>query len=197
MKIGLLGGTFNPPHRGHLALAKAAQTQLELDEIILVPAYRNPLKVVTSQPVNGQHRLEMARLLIEDEAAMSVSDIEITRKGPSYALDTVSEFLHLQPAEYWFLMGADALRDLPKWKQPERLVRFCRLGVFSRPGHDAALVAAQLPEGLRAGIDIIPCELDTVSSSDLRNRIRENRPTAPLLPEAIRKYIEQNKLYKD
>ena len=110
MKTGVLGGTFDPPHYGHLELAKAAKAQLGLDEVMFVPANRNPLK--TRKTASAKHRLRMVELEIEDEEGLSVSDIEITRGGPSYAVDTLEELKMVRPGEYWFIVGADALETL-------------------------------------------------------------------------------------
>src|SRR5438045_2029390 len=117
MRIGILGGTFDPPHLGHLALANAAREHLKLDEVIFMPASRNPIKKGTQTP--PKQRLEMVKRTVEGHPGLAYSDLEITRGGPSYAVDTLTELSFAKPAEYWFLVGADALKDLPTWKQPE------------------------------------------------------------------------------
>src|ERR1700722_59500 len=108
MRIGVLGGTFDPPHLGHLALARAALRQLELDEVLFLPANRNPLKTGKGG-TPAKHRLAMIDLMLKNEPTMAYSDMEITRGGPSYAVDTLNELHAVRPAEYWFLMGADSL----------------------------------------------------------------------------------------
>src|ERR1041384_5745403 len=102
MKIGILGGTFDPPHNGHLAFAEAAVQTLELDEVLFIPANRNPLKPEKRQ-ASAKDRLEMVRLMVEGKPQMAVSDIEIRRGGPSYAVETLDELHFVSPAEYWFL----------------------------------------------------------------------------------------------
>lgn len=194
MRIGVLGGTFDPPHYGHLALAKAAITALELDEVLFMPVSRNPLK--RHRPSPAKHRLEMVRRLIEKEPQMAVSDQEITRGGPSYAVDTISELLAAQPAEYWFLIGTDALHDFPSWKQPEKLLRHCRLGVVTRGTRSAEEALTRLPKDLREKVDVIQMNQMDVSASELREQVSRNRSTTPWIPESVRQYIESTKLYR-
>src|SRR3954471_14443433 len=107
MRIGILGGTFDPPHSAHLALAHKALDELRLDEVMFLPVNRNPLKKIKMSP--AKDRLEMVKLAIRDEPNFSVSDIEIARGGPSYAIDTMNELTYARPAEYWFILGSDAL----------------------------------------------------------------------------------------
>lgn len=195
MRIGVFGGTFDPPHTGHLELARAALEHLQLDEVIFMPANRNPLKRRhdTAPP---KHRLEMIRRLIEGEAQFGVSDQEITRGGPSYTVDTMSELQMAQPGEYWFLLGADSLKGLKDWKQPERLLRMCRLGVVMRPPQTEALVLGRLPDEVRAKVDLIPMKPMDISATELRERIAKGKPTAPWLAPAVLQYINANGLYR-
>ena len=194
MRIGLFGGTFDPPHLGHLRLAQAALEALELDEVVFLPAARNPLK--TARPSSApQHRLAMVRALLEDQPKMSVSDIEITRGGKSYTIDTVDEFVFARQADYWFLMGADALVNLPQWKSPERLVRQCRLAVVVRPPMIRFDIEAKLPEFAKGRTDIIEMPPQDISSTDLRDRIVRGGATAPWLDPKVLRYIREHKLY--
>lgn len=195
MKIGVLGGTFDPPHFGHLALARAALTGLELDEILFVPAYKNPNKRQKSSP--AKHRLAMLRLFLEGEADMAVSDLEIIRRGPSYALDTMLELQAAQPADYWFILGADALRDLPNWKQPEKLLRLCRIGVTVRPPYDEKLVLAKLPAELRDRIDLFPMPPKEISATDVRNRISAGLSASLFVAPQVLQYISAHDLYNN
>lgn len=195
MRVGILGGTFDPPHFGHLAIAEAAFRALELDEVMFLPANKNPLKSGIP-PAPGKHRLEMVKLLTENDERLSVSDMDLTRGGRSYAVDTLSELQMVRPAEYWFLMGADALHDLSEWKQPARLLKLCRIGAVSRELADAAVVAQRLPADFKTFIDIVPMDPIHISSSDLREKIAKRQQTNIWLPEAVRNYIETHKLYR-
>jgi nicotinate-nucleotide adenylyltransferase len=193
MRIGIFGGTFDPPHEGHLALAEAARTALALDEVVWVPARRNPHK---TRPLlaGGADRMEMIRLLIGDREGHSVSDVELTRDGPSYAVDTMTEFAHARPAEYWFLLGTDALEGLPTWKQPERLLRLCRLAVVGRGSDRVKDLIAQLPEFVRDRIDLVAMPAHPASSTTTRDHLA--RGLAPRhLPPAVLDFISERRLY--
>lgn len=196
MKIGILGGTFDPPHAGHLALAQSALQQLGLDEIIFLPANRNPLKS-TKASVSGKHRVGMVEALIRHESQLAVSDMEITRGGTSYTVDTLGELMMVRPAEYWFLMGADALKGLPDWKNPQRLMRLCRLGVAVRPPMSEGDVLARIPEEFKEKVDLIRMSPMDVSSTDIRDRLQRNRSVSPQVPNDVLKYIHTHQLYKD
>ncbi len=193
LKVGILGGTFDPPHAGHVALAKAAREHLGLDEVIFMPAARNPNK--RGEQTHPKQRLEMVRRTVEGHEGLAYSDLEITRGGPSYAVDTLSELSFAQPGEYWFILGADALRDLPKWKQPERLIRLCRLAVALRTPLTESDVMGRLPNEYRQRVDLIPMKSVEASATTIRALVARNQvPTQWLAPEVI-KYIREQKLY--
>lgn len=196
MRIGILGGTFDPPHCGHLGLAEAAIDALELEEVLFVPAYRNPLKKGKRQ-ASARERMEMVKLLIEDQPKMSLSDIEMARGGSSYAVDTLDQLHYVKPADYWFLLGSDAVLGIDSWKQPNRLIRLCRLGVAVRPPAVADEVLARLPDDVRKVVDIVPMPPMEVSSSDARFRLSEGRNVHGLLPPNVLKYIRDHKLYEN
>jgi len=195
MKIGILGGTFDPPHSGHLAMAQAAKEQLELDEVVFMPSNRNPLKLRRGMTAPKQ-RLELVRLMIKDEPGLAVSDLELTRGGPSYAVETMFELTNAQPAEYWFIMGGDSLKTIQEWKNPERLVRMCRLAVIMRPPLRENEVMLTTPPAIAEAVDIVAMPPTDVSSTDLRERVAYNRATALWLKPAVIQYIQQNKLYR-
>jgi len=190
MKYGVLGGTFDPPHNGHLALAKAAMANLGLDEVIFVPACRNPLKK-HYKATSAKHRFRMVELMVEGEPNMSVSDIDISRGGPSYAIDTVQEFQMIQPGQYWFLMGADALRALPNWWHVDKFMRTCRIGAAFRMQMVPYDVLRTLPKFISDAVDLIPMQPMSVSSSKIREFIVDGEPVNHW------EYIEANKLYHD
>lgn len=195
MKIGILGGTFDPPHAGHLALARAALAELQLDEIIFLPAHRNPLKT-RKVTTSGKHRLGMVEALIRNEPQMAVSDMELTRGGVSYTVDTLGELQMVRPAEYWFLMGADALKGLPEWRNPQRLMKLCRLGVAIRPPMTDGDLAARVPEAFKDKVDIVHMPPMDVSSTDLRDKLSRNANTNPHLTADVLKYISTHQLYR-
>lgn len=195
MRIGVFGGSFDPPHSGHLALARAAREQLGLDEVILLPANQNPLKSSRSN-ASAKHRLAMVQRLVKGEPGLAVSDMEITRGGVSYTVDTIGELQMVQPADYWFLMGADALKGLPQWKNPARLLRLCRLGVAVRPPMTEGDVLARVPPDLRAKVDLIKMAPMDVSSTDIRTRLAKGQNASPWLAPEVLRYIGENGLYK-
>ncbi|MBI5705896.1 MAG: nicotinate (nicotinamide) nucleotide adenylyltransferase [Armatimonadetes bacterium] len=195
MRIGILGGTFDPPHSGHLALAEAALSQLRLEEVLFVPAHKNPAKL--DQAVTpAKMRLEMVRLAILGRQEFSVSDIEVVRRGPSYAVDTMLQLAQASPSDYWFLMGADALKGLPNWKQPEKLIRLCRLGVAVRAPDQPDEVISRLPEAFRSKVDIIKLKPQDVSSSEIREYVSRGLGVGQWLPEAVQSYVLEHKLYR-
>jgi nicotinate-nucleotide adenylyltransferase len=189
-----LGGTFDPPHEGHLAIARAAISQLELDEIIFMPVARNPLK---RKPIaTGKQRLAMTKLLLEDEPKVAISDLELSRGGKSYAVDTLEELQAAQPADYWFIVGADALKDLDKWKQLDRLLKLTRLAVAVRPPLTETQVVSRIPERIRDLVDLVKMSPVDIASFDIRDRLARQKPVAPLLPDRVIDYIRQNDLYR-
>lgn len=195
MRIGILGGTFDPPHNGHLALAEAALTQLRLDEVLFVPAHKNPDKMGQAG-TPAKIRLEMVRLVVEGKPGLGVSDIEVVRKGPSYAVETMVQMVQARPAEYWFLMGADALRGLPTWKQPDKLVRLCRLGVAVRAPDQPDEVISRLPEEFRPKVDIIKLKPQEVSASEIREYVSRGLGVGQWVNPGVLNYIQDHQLYR-
>jgi len=196
MRIGIFGGTFDPPHIGHLALARAGLEQLQLDEVLFLPANRNPLKsrkAVTS----GKHRLGMVEALVRNEPQMAVSDMELTRGGTSYTVDTLGELQVVQPADYWFLMGADSLKGLAEWKNPHRLLRLARLAVALRPPITDSDVLSRVPDEFRTRIDLLSMPPQEVSSTDLRDRLSRNQSVSAWIPQDVLKYISTHQLYRN
>jgi nicotinate-nucleotide adenylyltransferase len=194
MRIGVYGGSFDPPHRGHLALAKSAIAGLELDELLVIPAARNPLK--SGVYASAKQRLEMVRLMAAGEAKMAVSDIEIQRDGPSYSFETLMELSYARPAEYWFIVGTDALKGIREWKNPEKLIRYCRIGAALRPGFPKEIVLAHVSEDVQAKIDWFEMPPTDISSSDVRERMRRGLSVSHLVEPKILQYIDKNKLYR-
>ena len=195
MKFGVFGGTFDPPHTGHIELARRVQQQLGLDEVIFVPVNRNPLKPGKSSP--AKDRLRMVELAIEDEPDFSVSDIETTRGGPSYAIDTLEELRLVQPGDYWFILGADTLRDFERWKEPEKLVNLCRLAVVAREGSRIEDVLRNIRHEFSFVIDVVPMSLVPISSSKIREDVVRDAPVEHWLKPAVWEYIKKVGLYRE
>lgn len=194
LRIGILGGTFDPPHNGHLALAEAAIVSLKLDEVLFIPNSRSPLKLDKTLTA-ARTRLEMVKLVAQSNPAFAVSDIEISKGGVSYTVDTLSELVHSQPAEYWFLIGSDAVTDLEQWKQPARLLKMCRLGVAMRPPFTVDQLTAKTPEFARSHVDFVAMPPIDVSSREIREKCEDGIPVAKLLPAPVLEYIQKNNLY--
>lgn len=197
MKIGILGGTFDPPHLGHLAIGRSAMEHLNLDEVLVIPAGRNPLRRRrTVSP--GKKRLRMVELAFGDEPGFAISDIEISRPGPSYAVDTVEELQMAQPADYWFIVGSDLLGDIAKWHQPEKLLKLCRLAVAVRPPGLIDPILQGLPSWIRERIDVFPIDAPIkISSTEIRDHVLRGISVAKWLNPAVLDTIKVEGLYKD
>jgi len=195
MRIGIFGGTFDPPHNGHLALAEAAKEALQLDEIIFMPAFQNPLKT-GGRTTPAKHRLEMVKRLVAGKPGMAVSDLEVSRRGPSYAVDTLTELQHVSPGDYWFILGADALKTLPEWKQPQRLIKLCRIAVAVRLPQDPQEIVGRYPAEFRDAIDVVEMKPIDLSASDLRDKLARGQSISLWVPKPVIQYIEEHKLYR-
>ena len=195
MRIGILGGTFDPPHYGHLKLAEAAIQALELDEVILLPANINPFKQ-KGRTASAKDRTEMTQLLQKRNDKLSFSDMEITRGGVSYTVDTLGELQMVHPGEYWFIVGADTISTFTEWKNPQRVLRLCRLAVAVRPPLNKEDLQLQIPEEFRDKIDIIEMTATDESSTTIRDRVIRDLPIQNMTTPEIVTYIRNNKLYK-
>lgn len=197
-RIVILGGTFDPIHIGHLAIAEDTRYTLGASHVLFVPAAQQPLKSYQHRASAAQ-RLRMAQLATADNPAFAVSDIEIRRGGVSYTVETVAE-IHAQQSEteIFFTVGVDAAVTLPKWFEVERLLSLCRIVIVERPGYtfDPQALFAELPAA-RDRILVIPGPALDISASEVRRRLSENRPIRYHLPTAVREYIEEHGLYQD
>jgi len=191
MRIGLFGGTFDPPHVGHLMLAEWARERLSLDRVLFVPAGQPPHKSRTRVSAAAA-RLAMTRLAVRGHPAFEVSAAELAGEGPSFTLDTVRAFVARAPrARFFLLMGADSLDDFHRWREPQRILALATLAVGGRPG--AAGPGGRLGSGRvvwlgNPGID--------VSSSVIRQRARAGRSLRYLVPDAVARYIARHRLYR-
>lgn len=202
-RIGVLGGTFDPPHRAHLALALAAREALELDRVIVVPA-GEPWRKAEREVTKAEVRLALTKIAFEDLAWAEVSPIEVRRPGPSYTAETLLELQRAEDAEdaegpgaeWWFILGEDALVDLPHWRHPERIVAAARLAVATRGDLEAAEIeAAEAVPALAGRIDEVPFEPLDVSASAIRRQIAAGEATPDLSPR-VRHVIDELELYR-
>lgn len=195
-RIGVLGGTFDPVHNGHLHVANALREALDLERILWVPAGQPPHK--TGQIVSSDRdRLAMLDLALSGSAADQINTIDIERSGPSYTADTLEILAEcLAPARLFFLMGEDSLRDLPTWHDPERLLQAAELAVAARPGVDADLasIARQIPS-VQSRIHLVPTKEIAISSSEIRRRVGEHQSIHELVPPPVEAYIRDYGLY--
>jgi nicotinate-nucleotide adenylyltransferase len=215
-KFGILGGTFNPIHYGHLAAAEEVRDRLKLDRVLFIPSFHPPHKQEEDVP-SADHRLEMVRIATAENKAFVPSDIEIMRGGKSYTVDTIESLKRMYPdANLFFITGVDSFLDIQTWNRWEELLQLCTFVVLSRPGYQFAdllkidfLRAAEnqiieldrrqhVHVEIHAGaitvyLEMIP--LYDISSTDIRRRVKEGRSIKYLLPEMVETYIIDNKLY--
>ncbi|MFH0914167.1 MAG: nicotinate-nucleotide adenylyltransferase [Chloroflexota bacterium] len=199
MKLGVLGGTFDPVHRGHLMVAEEARAELGLDEVLFVPAGDPWLKSDRTISPAG-HRVAMLRLAIAGKLYFKLSLLEIERPGPSYTVDTLAELRRGLKAgdEIYLIMGWGSLAELPRWHQPSRVIPLCRLAVAPRPGvlrPDLATLEKSIPGISEKVVFLRAPEMD-ISATDIRERVRKGLPIGHLVPEAVAKYIEEHGLYR-
>ena len=195
MRYGVLGGSFDPPHLGHLALAQAAIDTLHLDEVIFVPASKNPLKPWGE--ASPDQRLEMTRLMTDGHDLMSVSDVEVSRGGASFMVDTLTELTAVLPGHAWLLLGADALAHFTEWKRPERIIKIVRLGVVGRPPDEAESAIARLPEHYREHCDAIHMKANIISSTKIKETIDLGYSAEMWLDPKVWDYVSERGLYKN
>ena len=186
-RIGILGGTFNPIHGGHLLMAEGVRERLRLDKVLFVPCALSPLK----KPVNlisARRRLAMVKIAMGDNPAFGVLTVEIKRGGRSYSVDTVSALhkKYKRGADFFFIIGSDSIAGLATWKDIHKLMKLCRFIAVSRPGHNLKY----------PGVEVIKIPTLPVSSTDIRIMVGRGRSIRYLVPEKVRKYILKNKIYR-
>jgi nicotinate-nucleotide adenylyltransferase len=195
-RIGILGGTFDPPHIGHLILAEYATDSLELTRLLFVPAANPPHKQdELKTPISD--RVKMLELALADNMQFSISRVDIDRPGPHYSVDTVSLIKRqYSGSEFYFVMGGDSLRDLPTWYRPDELIRLCKLAIMRRPGVDIRpdMHEDVLP-GMKDRIIIFDAPLIEISSTEIAARLAQHRSIRYLVPDKVREYIEAYRLY--
>lgn len=196
-RVGLLGGTFDPVHLGHLILAETARDTLRLDCVYFVPAASPPHKkgkIVAS----ASDRLAMLELSLHDNPNFTISHIDLNRSGPHYTSDMVAlARQELGPeVELWFLMGLDSLIDFPNWHEPDRIRSLARLAAATRPGYEInfAPLEAALP-GIVHEVTLLPMPGVSIASNNLRRRIQHGSSIRYLVPESVRQYIREHQVY--
>jgi nicotinate-nucleotide adenylyltransferase len=193
VRIGILGGTFDPPHVGHLLLASDAREALALDRLIFVPANTQPFKADSPAVASAQDRLEMVRLAVADDAFYSVADTEISRKGLSYTVDTLEHLANRNPgAQLFLLLGEDTLAGFEKWKNPDRICEIATLAVMVRAGS-----ATPSPQAGRPGVTTVSTRRVDVSSTEIRQRLRAGKSIKGFVPEGVERFIDARGLYRE
>jgi len=196
LRVGILGGAFNPPHIGHLVCAQEALVQLELDSVVFVPVGEAPHRELQDDP-GPEARLEMVELAIAGDERFSTSRIEIDREGPSYTLDTLEQMLEESPKDELFLiLGGDQAAALATWHEPEKVLERATLAVFERMswGRNAIVIKiGRMPGAER--VRYLDMPMIQVSSSAIRRRVREAVPIRYLVPDKVVEYIASHELY--
>ena len=198
MRVGILGGTFDPVHIGHLIVAESVRIDLGLDEVLFVPAGQPWLKV-DRDITPAVHRMEMVRLAILGNANFKLSKVEVERSGPSYTIDTVIELRNLLGAQVdlFFILGFDALAQLPQWKEPKKLIELCKLAVVPRVNLNPPNLndlERSIP-GVSDRVKYVATPLIDISSSQIRERIAQGLSIRYLVPEKVEEYIAKYRLY--
>ena len=200
-RIGILGGTFNPIHTGHLIMAEEVCKNHHLSKIIFIPTYIPPHKYVNDL-VDAHHRYQMIKAAISGISKFEVSDLEIVREGKSYTIDTIQEILshYGEDSEIYLIMGADSLNELELWKNIKKLAQFCHFVIVNRPGFKTE-ASDRLVEIIgsdnildieRLKVDISPVD---ISSTNIRKRVNDGVQIKGLVPECVEAYIKEHNLY--
>jgi len=198
MKVGILGGTFDPVHIGHLIIAEGVRVELGLEKVLFVPAGQPWLKLQHAITPVG-YRVEMLRLAILPNLHFELSDVEMERSGPSYTIDTMVELRNRlgAQADLFFILGCDALAQFPEWKEPSKLIQLCKLAVVPRA--NLALSALEDLErripGITDRVSYVATPIIDISSSQIRERVARGLSIRHLVPDKVEEYIAQHQLY--
>ncbi|MGD8628952.1 MAG: nicotinate-nucleotide adenylyltransferase [bacterium] len=191
-RLGILGGSFDPIHNGHLLCAEQLSEAVSMDRVLFIPCSRSPHKS-SHVPAGDEHRMAMVRLAVRDHPLFEVSDIEILRGGVSYTVDTVRHFREKMgpDVEIWLLLGMDAYLDIPAWKDPDIVLSECRFAVARRPGCEERRLSADFEARTRFE-DITAVD---ISSTGIRERLQEGKSIRYMVPDAVEVYIREWKPY--
>jgi len=195
MRIGILGGTFNPVHYGHLVVASEVKDRLKLDKIIFVPVGKAPHRKIKG--ATADERYEMLCLATKHNSSFEVSPIEIRKSQlvdrPTFTLETITEFrkIYGTKEKIYFIVGLDEMLKISTWKEPKKLLELCKFVVVTRPGYDLG----KLDKRLATKVMLLPVPGLDISASDIRRRVKAGRPIRYLLPQSVEEYIRKKKLY--
>lgn len=190
--VGLIGGTFNPIHLGHLLVAKEAKEKFDLTRVIFIPSHLPPHKE-DKDLISAKHRFNMTSVALDDREGFSISDVEIKRGGKSYTIDTVREFrkIYSPNTDFYFIVGVDAINEIDTWKDFDHLIKICRFIGVARPGSKLCLVQEYLKAVSLLNIRTLP-----ISSTEIRKKIRNGMPINDLVPKKVAEYIFEHRLYQ-
>jgi nicotinate-nucleotide adenylyltransferase len=195
-RVGLLGGTFNPPHIGHLVCASQALAGLELDRVLLVPVYEPPHKAAEADP-GVEHRVELCRRAVAGDEQLDVSLVDAEVPGPSFTVDTLSRLHDRSPGDQLtFIVGGDMAFSLPTWREPEAILELAVLGVAEREGVRRADIVERLSDLGTENVRFFDMPRLDISSSQIRRMVAAGRPIRYLVPDAVADYIEREGLYR-
>ena len=197
-RVGLMGGSFDPIHLGHIAIAGEARDALQLSHVLFLPSGRPPHKAHLG--ASPAQRLEMTRLAVEPLPWAQASDVEVCRQGTIYTVDTLQILSSQHPeAAFYYIIGADTLLDLPNWRNTQKVCTLCRFICLHRPGVADEGIGTAL-EDLRsrygAQVHLVPASGPDISSTEVRRRVARGQSTEGLLPCAVRAYIDRENLYR-
>ena len=191
--IGIMGGTFDPIHNGHLVAASEAAHRFALDTVVFVPTGK-PWQKASREVTAAEHRYLMTMVATASNPRFTVSRVDIDRKGPTYTIDTLRDLRELFPdAEFYFITGADSLQSIMSWHNWEEMLEMAHFVGVTRPGYE--LSTDMLPAGSREDINLIDIPAMAISSTDCRERAAQNRPVWYLVPDGVVQYITKNNLY--
>ena len=194
MRLGLMGGTFDPIHLGHLLAAEEALARCQLDEVLFVPAGR-PWMKDGGGVSPAHHRMNMTTLAVAYNPRFSVSSIEVDREGPTYTVDTLEELRDEDCSrELFLIVGADSVAQMDRWKQPEKIRELCTIVAVPRPGYDP-VAASNEPEG-SSRVIYLDVPLAAISATEVRERVSKGLPVRGCVPEAVEEYIQRHGLYQ-
>jgi nicotinate-nucleotide adenylyltransferase len=194
MSVCLYGGTFDPPHLGHLAIAEYIRDNLNIETVIFIPAYIAPHKMKYSVS-SVEDRLKMLQLAISDHSGLQISEVEIQRKGVSYSIDTIrqlKEEMDIRSKDLYLLIGADSLLEFHTWRDPDKILEESSVLVAGRPGFDVREVS----EEFRNKIQMVSAPLIDISATMIRRRIRDGKSIRSLVPALVEDYILRKGLYR-
>ena len=195
MRIGILGGVFNPIHYGHLVIAGEAKDKLNLDKVIFVPTGKAPHKKVKG--ATPEERYQMVSLAIKGNSSFEVSPIEIEKSKvvarPTFTLETIREFIKIygKRGKIYFIVGLDEMLKISTWKEPQKLLELCKFVVVTRPGYDSG----KLDKRITSKVIMLRVPGLEISASDIRKRIKAGKPIRYLLPQSVKEYIRKKRLY--